>query len=237
MPEFQNVSRMTEIAPGLWECSQSLKVPGLKMDHRMTVARLASGAVWVHSPCAWTEELAAELRAIGEPFHFVAPSRFHDLYWDEWFRAFPGAVFYAAPGVAQDHRSWPFQRVLQEGANEPWEAEIGSYLVEGMPSINEFVFIHRTARTLILSDLVFNISPEGQNWLGGLFLKLNGIHGRAAVSRIFRRFIRDRAAFRESVLEVMAADFDRILAGHGAMIATGGKSVLRDAMGWLLDGR
>lgn len=231
------MSLLTELSPGLWEYSEPLQVPGLKMDHRMTVARLASGAVWVHSPCAWTEELGAELRAIGEPLHFIAPSRFHDLYWDGWFRAFPKAVYYAAPGVARDHNDWPFQHVLQKAANEPWEAEIASYRVEGMPSINEFVFVHRAARTMIASDLIFNIDHAGQNWLGGVFLKLNGIHGRAGVSRIFRSFIRDRGAFRESILELMATDFDRILVGHGAVIGTGGKSVLRDAMGWLLDGR
>jgi Domain of unknown function (DUF4336) len=227
--------QLIQLAPGLWECSQALKLPGLKMDHRMTVVRLSTGGVWIHSPCACRPELAHELRALGSPLLFVAPSRFHDLYWSDWFEAFPDASFFAAPGVRQDHPDWPFQHTLAESANFPWEPDIGGYFIDGMPSLNEFVFVHRVTRTLIVADLLFNIARAGQNFLGALFLKLNGIHDRVGVSRIFRSLIRDRAAFRESIVELLTEEFDRIIVGHGGIVSTDGKAVLRNALHWLPD--
>jgi hypothetical protein len=45
--------------------------------------------------------------------------------------------------------------------------------------------------------------------------------------------IRERAAFRESLDEVLLWDFERVIVGHGEKIAFGGRSVLREAFSFL----
>lgn len=52
-----------------------------------------------------------------------------------------------------------------------------------------------------------------QNLIGKLFLKLNGIYGRAGCSWIFPRFIRDRQAFRGAIEELLRWDYRPVGAG------------------------
>jgi uncharacterized protein DUF4336 len=224
---------LNPLAENLWELSQPVKAPGLRMGHRMTVARLQTGQLWVHSPVAYDEALAAELRAIGKPRHFVAPNIFHDLYWPEWFANFREATFYCAPGLNENRREFAFDRVLNQNVREPWENELPKVLVRGMPKINEFVFLHPASRTLIVTDLVFNFDVAQQNFFGRLFLRLNSIYGRVGCSRLFRFFIKDRTAFEQSIAEILALDFDRLILAHGAMVGTRAKETLRDAFKWL----
>jgi len=99
-----------------------------------------------------------------------------------------------------------------------------------MPRLNEFVFLHAASRTLIVADLVFNFDVNGQHLLGKLFLKLNGLYGRVGCSRIFRRFIKNRAAFRASIAELPQWGFDRIVLGHGRIVAADARHVLAQAL-------
>lgn len=221
------------LADDVWEVERPLKAPGLRLNHRMTVIRLASGELWVHSPVAFDATLALGLAALGKVRHFVAPNRYHDLYWPEWFKHFPDAAFYCVPGAREDHPELPFENVLSPHARRSWETALPKLLIAGIPRLNEFVFLHRASGTLLVADLVFNIDPVEQNHLGWLFLKMNAAYGRVACSRLFRRLIVDRKAFVESMAELMQWDFDRLVVGHGAVVETGGKQALREAMDWI----
>jgi hypothetical protein len=223
---YDAASMLNQVHDNLWELEGPLKAAGLRVGHRMTVARLESGELWVHSPVGFEEPIARALIAIGSPAHFVAPSTYHDLHWPEWFRRFQQALFYCAPGVKEQHPELPFQRTLSTTTAEAWESELPKFLVRGMPRLNEFVFLHRPSRTLIVADLVFNFDGPRQNLLGKLFLRLNGIYGRVGCSRIFRRLIKDRDDFNNSVAEILELDFDRLILGHGAIVETGAKETL-----------
>jgi hypothetical protein len=196
------------------------------MDHRMTVLRLNSGELLVHSPVSYSEPLRDALLALGPPKWFVAPSRYHDLYWAQWFGAFPRSTFVTAPGMREDHPELPFSELLAHRA-EFWDGEVIPFQLRGIPRINEFAFLHPASRTLIVADLVFNLDTDAQNAFGRLFLRLNGIQGRPGISRIFRACIRDKGAFRDSLQEILSHDFDRLIIGHGPNLA--GKSVLLSA--------
>ena len=185
-----------QIDTNLWELERPVKVPGLRMNHRMTVVKLSSGMLWIHSPVGFEDSIAQRLAALGPVAHFVAPNRYHDLHWPEWFARYPEATFYCAPGVREDHPNLPFQHVLSPTGSHAWETELPKLLIDGMPKLNEFVFLHAASRTLLVADLVFNLDVDQQHVLGKFFLKLNGIYGRAGCSRIFRRLIKDHLAFR-----------------------------------------
>jgi len=200
---------LNPVAENLWEISRPLRAPGLRLDHRMTVLRLASGDLLIHSPIELDEELARSLEALGPVRYFIAPNTFHDLYWPAWFARYPQAAFYAVPGLKEAHPGLPFQEVLSPQGRPPWEADLQQLLLGGMPRINEFAFFHPSSRSLIVADLVFNFSTD-QNLLGRLFLKANGCYGKVGCSRLFRHFIKDRAAFRDSVEELMEWDFETL---------------------------
>ena len=203
-----------------------LEMPGLRMTHRMTVLRLQSGGLLIHSPVQYTRPLRDAILALGSPKWFVAPSLYHDMSWLEWFGAFPQACFVTVPGMREEHPELPFAEVLTEHSNF-WDGELVPIPVRGMPKINEFVFLHPASRSLILADLVFNLDTDAQNALGRLFLRLNGLYRKPGISRIFRAFIKDKTAFRDSIQQILAHDFDLMIIGHGPNL--GGHPVFEQA--------
>lgn len=221
---------LNPVAENLWEMERPLKAPGLRLSHRMTVARLRDGSLWVHSPVDCDASVRAALAGLGPVRHLVAPSRFHDLHWREWFVHFPDADFVCPDGMREDHPKLPFGRAMTAARREVWEDELQKVFVAGMPRINEWVFVHRASGTLIVADLVFNVDGGIQNPLGRLFLRWNGICDRVGVSRIFRMFIKDRPAFSRSVDEILGCAFDRIVPGHGKIVCSGGGKALERAL-------
>ena len=68
-------------------------------------------------------------------------------------------------------------------------------LFAGAPRLNEVVFLHRRSRTLLLTDLAFNVQPGASN-RARIFHWLVGATGRFGPHRLVRTMIRDRAAAR-----------------------------------------
>jgi len=68
-------------------------------------------------------------------------------------------------------------------------------------------------------------------WTAFAFKRVNGCYGRPGFTRLFRSMIRDKAAFAASV-EALAANhaFDRLVPGHGNVVETGAKAVLRQEL-------
>ena len=221
------MSALKGVAENIWEAVAPLKLPGIRMDHRMTVVRLTSGEMFIHSPVGYSAHLAKEIEALGKVQWFVAPSRFHDMYWPQWFAAFPAARFVAVRGLKEDHPELPFAHVLEEGLSL-WNGELEILPVRGTPKLNEVALLHSPSRSLIVADLLFNIDAQAQNLLGRLFLKANGVYGRPGISRIFRSHVKDKAAFQESLQEIQQRQFDRIVIGHGLNL--GGNEVLAQAI-------
>jgi hypothetical protein len=223
---------LTPLAENLWELNRPLKAPGLRIDHRMTVARLTSGELLLHSPVELDEDLMGALAALGPVRHFVAPSLFHDMYWPAWFARCPQATFWGVPGLREAHPELPFGEILRPDQPTPWEAELPKLFIAGMPKLNECIFFHPASQSLIVADLIFNLSSD-QPLLGKLILKANASYDKVACSRIFRAFIKDRGAFKESVEEVLKWETEKIILGHGTNVTQDGKEVLRQVFGWL----
>jgi len=57
-----------------------LSTYGLEFGTRMTVCRLSSGSLWVHSPIRPNEELRQELNSLGTVRFVVAPVRQHHFH-------------------------------------------------------------------------------------------------------------------------------------------------------------
>jgi hypothetical protein len=226
------VPLLQELHPDLWVLHHPLRVAGFELGHRMTVARLASGRLLVHSPVTLDAALGDEVAALGHVAHVVAPNLMHNLYLDPWLRRFDDALFHAPPGFA---RRYPELRQPRELGVEPpmvWREELDQELVGGMPKLNEVVLRHRASRTLIVADLLFNL-PRGRTWSQRSWRRLNGVEGRPATSRMFRMLVRDRFALARSIDRILRWDFDRLVVGHGEVIETGAREALRHAFAWL----
>jgi hypothetical protein len=225
------MSLLTAHADGLWTADAPVRLFGLfEIGTRMTVVRLSSGELWVHSPIS-PSTVRGELDLLGAVRHIVAPNLYHHLFAGPFRDAYRQAKLWGAPGLAKKRRDLRFDAEL--GAEPPaeWAADLDQLPIVSM--LGEVVFLHRRSRTVISSDLVARTSGEG-SVLTRLYASLGGFRKEHAVPRALRLGYRDRAAARRSIERLLAWDFDRLIIAHGPVIESGGKEVVRRAFGWLL---
>lgn len=228
-----------QLAPGLWtaEGQADAEIPKFlkKYDFstRMTVIGLANGGLFLHSPVRLTDGLRAELDEIGTVRAIVAPNRAHHLFVGDYASAYPDARLYGALGLQNKRKDLVFFGLLGNEARPEWRGEIEQRMVRGAPMLNEVVFFHPATRTLVLTDLVFNV-PDGGVWGVPIVCKLMGASGHFGPHRFVRWAIRNKVAARQSLGFVMRWDFDRIIMAHGDIVENGGKEMLRDAFSFLL---
>ena len=100
--------------------------------------------------------------------------------------------------------------------------------------MNEVVFFHAATRTLLLTDLAFNVpANHGAGPRARLFYWVAGAAGRFGPHRIVRLGIRDRAAARTSVERILRWDFDRVIVTHGNVLESGGHEQFATAFAFL----
>ena len=225
------MSLLTRHADGLWTADAPLRLFGLlEIGTRMTVVRLSSGDLWVHSPIA-PSTVRGELDALGPVRHVVAPNLFHHLYAGPFRDAYRQARLWSAPGLARKRRDLRFDEELGASPPAAWAADLDQQPIEGS-RLGEVVFLHRRSRTLISSDLVAHIGDDA-NLSARIYGRLFGFRRGPVVPRTLRLGYRDRAAARSSLDAVLAWDFDRVVLAHGRVIESGGKDVVRRAFEWL----
>jgi hypothetical protein len=221
---------LTAITEDLWQLAFTVDLPlGVKFPARMTVVRLRDRSLLLHSPAPIDETAAAELQELGRVAFLVAPNTQHQLFLPAAARIFPRARVLAAQGVAAKHPSLRIDGVLGNDAPREYRDEIEQVSIEGAPALNEVAFFHRASRTLIATDLVFNmVTPP--NFMTKLVLTLVGARGRLAQSRAWRFMTKDRSAAVASFERILRWDFERLVPAHGEIVEAGARAALGAAL-------
>lgn len=232
---------MREIAPGLWVIEVPLRgpafgLPKLTVDvgRRMSVCRLRSGELWIHSPAPLTVGLRDSLAVLGEPRFVVGSNAYHGHRFMEQYReAYPGVELFAPPGLDRRRKDLPFDALLGSVPDPRWREELDQEVFLGH-LVPEVVFLHRASRTLIVGDLVTGpFRRASLPLISRLYWWAEGISREPATTRSFRLTTRNRQAARGSLERILGWDFDGILVGHGEPVHAGGRAALERAMAWL----
>jgi hypothetical protein len=222
---------LTPLDRDLWVAARPLPLWVGDVGARMTVVRLRDGSLLLHSPVAPDAPLREALERLGPVRFVVGPNRMHHFHLRDWLEACPDALLCGAPGLPEKRRDLRFDRVL-DGAAPGWAGEVETHLFRGAPALNEVVLLHRPTRTLVLTDLAFNVAPGPRN-RARLFHRLVGATGRFGPHRIVRATIRDRRAARGSLDAILGWDFDRVVVTHGDVLETGGRAAIEAAFAFL----
>ena len=226
--------RLQPIADELWGATHDLMMGGvMHFPGRMTVARLHTGELWLCSPIPIDDTLAEELAALGPVAHIVAPNRLHHLHLRGAIDRYPEATVWAAPGLPDKRKDIAFAAVLHDDTQAPWDDELPHVFLAGSPWMNEVVFWHRASRSLVLTDLMFNLH-EVRGWFTKLVLRMVRAYRRPGQSRMVRVTTRDKDAFAKSLRRMMAWEIDRIVVAHGEIVADDPKATLAGALAWVL---
>lgn len=195
---------------------------------RMTLLKLKSGGLVVHSAIQLRNEDYAQIDALGKVEYIVVPNAFHHSDVHHFATRYPHAkVFAPKAAVEKVRKSCEVHGVLPEAWSPKLREEIGCIEFDGTRGLSENVFFHRPTKTLLVTDLVFNMQKEVSGILK-LFFQLNRIYKRFGPSRIFRYgFVNHPKVAAESFHEIMHWDFDRVIMSHGEILNTGGKEALK----------
>ena len=222
------------IAEGLWHDTHDHTMSGgIQFRTRATLARLGDGSLWMHSPIPIDDERAKQIEALGEVRHIVAPNGWHDSYAAAAKERYPDATLWASPALRSTKVPLPADAWLGE-TEPPWAGELQPLLVEGAPKADELVFLHTASRTLILTDLLFQIRYP-VNLLTKMVLWMSGTNGgKLAQSRLWRSVTKDRAAAGRSVEKMLEWDFDRVVLAHGDFVeGPDARQRTREALWWM----
>ena len=223
------MARIVEITPNVFTFEQTVKLDPLGwtcLPARSVVIRTDEGLV-VHAPLALDDELRAEIDGLGEVRHLVAPNLFHHLHFGAWADAYPLATTWGVSSFANKRRDLSFAGTLADGAAP---AGLEAVAVGGMPKLEEVVLFHPGSRTLVMTDLVFNVRERPPGWMTGAVLRLAGTKGRCAQSKLVRGMTKDPEAAARSYERILELDFHRATVSHGKVIETDAKAMLKAAL-------
>ncbi|WP_221032350.1 DUF4336 domain-containing protein [Actomonas aquatica] len=215
----------------LWVAQFPFRIVGAELGKAVTVMRLPSGELVVHSGAPWSAADVAAIQALGPVRWVMEATRLHDTFARELRAEFPEAEFLwpaRFPVAAEDLA--PGRELGAVPAE--WAGEIEVEPLGGIPATQEVAVYHRRSRTLVLADLVFNLRVGPGERVPFFVRWVSGLRTFPGTSRLLRLSVKDRAALRQSLARVLAWDFERVVVGHGEIIAGDAKRTLEQALAW-----
>ena len=209
---------------------------GFHYPTRMAIVRLPQGRLFLWSPTALSDDLRAEVNALGTVSYLIAPNSLHHVFLGEWQQAYPAAKVYAPPGLREKRKDILFNGELADGPIADWSEDLDLVTVRGNLITTEVVFFHRASGTVLFTDLLQQFHPGWfKGWRASIARLDLMVAAEPSVPRKFRLAFTDRAAARESIRQVLAWPAEKVLIAHGDPITDDAQAYLRRAFEWLLD--
>ena len=209
---------MKAIDENIWVIETDFQFLGNNVGNRMTAIKLPSGKLLLHSPTQFSQEIANQLKALGQVAFIITPNNFHGLFSKDWLNAFPNAMHYSAKAKTDG-----IFTTLSEKLNDELESAIKIVKINGIPKLNEYAFIHIPSNSLILTDLAFNFDKQLCNklplWSKTLY-KLNDCYQKFGPSKLMRSMIESTEDLGASINEIKLYPFKRVIVSHGNILET-----------------
>lgn len=181
------------------------------------------------SPGPFHEAVFNQIHTLGEVKQIIAPNCFHHAYINTALRHFPQAQLYMPYTL---NKKYP-GKFLAEHENLLEKAQISNLLlkqVSGHKVLSETVFFEPSSKTLILTDLIFNIEKT-KNVISNIFFSLLTLKGKPKLSPLIKFTVKDKAVFFDDLREILNLDFETVVMAHGTPISSEAKATLQSAWG------
>ena len=221
-------TQLTTIADGVYGAETTFGIGlGTTLPLRMTVLRLSDGLALV-APIAIDDELASQIAAHGDVRYLIAPNQLHYAFLAAAKKRYPEARVLAAPGLDKKKPELPIEGALLD-AEFP---DLQTLPLEGAPKLSEVVLFHSPSRTLVVTDLVFNIR-QARGMTRFVLKWVSKAFGRVEQSKLCHFMTKDRAAAGRSVEAILELPFERLVMAHGDVVDTGAKAALKAGTWWM----
>lgn len=189
----------------------SKKMPLMKIPVVSTAIRTSRGVILI-GPGDQLKKHEVELETLGRVTDIVAPNLYHHESIHLAQQIFPQATVWGVEGFKKKRPDVPWDKVLN---SDSWNYsdEIQVHEIQGH-KMNEVVFFHLKSKTLVVTDLFFNLTkPEGVGaWL---ILTMFGTYKKFAISSLYMKYVSDLTAFKNSLRKIANWDFQTIVMSHG----------------------
>lgn len=198
-----------------------------KLGRRMTVIRINSNELLIHSAIAIKDADLNWLNSLGKVSYIVAPNTFHcsDAPW--YAQKFPDAqLFVPESKLIHFSKLGLNPKNLNIENFKSVSDEVEFFYMRGS-RMQETALIHKKSKTLILCDLAFNM----ENVFSGIekrIMNWNKVGGQFGPSKLTKYlFTKSTKELKNSYSKIMDMNFDRIIVNHGQVLETGGKLALQ----------
>lgn len=202
-------------------------MPLMQLPVTSTALRTSRGVILI-APGKKIAEQAGLLNQFGRVTDIVAPDLLHHLSIHKAQQIFPQATLWGVDGFrlkrpdvewnkTLDLRSWTFSD------------EITLIPINGIPRLNELAFFHQKTKTLVVTDLFFNLL--GAKGIGAwIILGLFGTYRKFGISSFYLRAVQEMDAFKKSLRDIAALDFETIVMSHGEPVTENARSLFNSAL-------
>lgn len=198
---------------------------------RMTIIKLQNSDLIIHSPIPITNSMYKEINNFGTVKYIIAPSLLHHSYLNDCSKRYPAATIYGVNGLSKKYPNLTIQRLDVHDTDFAWKDELNHFCLLGMPTVNECVFYHFSTQTLIISDLLFNISNK-TGW-SKLFFKLYGIYDKLCSTFLFKSLIITKPLFKQDIDYLKTLPKKNIVLAHGSIITIDADAQFNEALSWV----
>jgi hypothetical protein len=217
-----------ELSENLWRVEGAL--PHFSMRRVMTVVRLQSGELLIHSAIAMDEASMQKLEAWGTPSILLIPHIRHRMDAPKYKARYPALRVYAPPAVMRKAR----EVVAVDGtyADVPLDASISLPLLDGTGENEGALIVHSSdGTTVVLTEVIFDLEPP-KSRLGRAALELGGFGPGPCVTPVVKfEMVTDKRALCAHFERLAAIpDLVRLVVGHSRMSSgTAAAAALRQA--------
>lgn len=226
------MARLQPLADNLWHVALPHTFMGLHVGTRMTVVKLTSGGLLLHSPIPVDDALAAELAALGEVKHIVCPNLFHHVFAGEVKARYPLALVHGPAKLAKKRKDLVIEAELSEVPHPDWGHDFELFFIDGS-LLQETVFYHPATQTLIAADLIENFH-QCDHGFTRWYLKLGGLWKKPGWHPLLRLVYLNRRKARASVTRILDLPIENLSLAHGDVISGHARNQLYLGLRWLL---
>ncbi|KAI0075948.1 hypothetical protein K474DRAFT_1623717 [Panus rudis PR-1116 ss-1] len=227
-----------EVVKDVWTFSRPFNLFGrLPVGGRSTAIRLKDGKVWVLASTPLTEDTKKKLAELGEVRWIIAPNAFHHLFVKPFKDAYPDAKVIGPEevNVKRQAEGWQLDAVTSTDSSSVkfgFEEEIDYCFFSGH-SNKDTVYLHKTSKTVIAADILFNLPGTEQYTLAKSMPYVPFFNSWTPRSWIMKFFVWKKElnyeTMKRDVQTVASWDFEKWIPCHGNVIESNAKAAFKTA--------
>lgn len=202
-----------------------LKMPLMTLPVRSVLLEVGDRKLLISPGSRLTD---SDYKKMGDVTDLIAPNLFHCAGIPAAKKFFPKVKVWGVKAVKEVKPQILWDEIIDE-STWPFKEQLPIVCIEGMPKVNEVVFFEKASRSLIVTDLCFNMKNQ-KGFASWLILNMFGTYNKLGVSRFYINFVKDKFLFKKSIEKVLSLDFDNIIVSHGDNYMSAGKEALTKAL-------